>query len=61
MLRLVRNGGDWKLANFERRPEISVKEDAKTLRAAPFFKGMQIVAFVQDTKTGLLREVVGAE
>jgi carbonic anhydrase len=51
----------WKLANFERSPEISVEEDVKTLRAAPFLKGMQIVGYVQDTETGLLREVVGVE
>jgi carbonic anhydrase len=41
------------------RPEESVKEDVGILRASPFFKGMQIVGFVQDTETGLLSEVVG--
>lgn len=43
------------------RPEESVKEDVGILRASPFFKGMQIVGFVQDTETGLLSEVVGVE
>ena len=31
-------------------PEVSVKEDVETLRASPFFKGMQILGFVQDTE-----------
>ena len=39
------------------RPEDSVKEDVEVLKASPFFKGMQILGFVQDTKTGLLTEV----
>lgn len=42
-------------------PGESVKEDVGTLRASPFFKGMQIVGFVQDTETGMLSEVVGSE
>ncbi|KAE9379007.1 carbonic anhydrase [Stipitochalara longipes BDJ] len=46
--------------SFE-RPEESVKEDVGILRASPFFKGMQIVGFVQDTETGILNEVVGLE
>lgn len=41
------------------RPEDSVKEDVEFLRASPWFKGMQIVGFVQDTETGLLSEAVG--
>jgi len=43
------------------RPEDSVKDDVKTLRDSPFFKGMQILGYVQDTETGLLSEVVGLE
>ncbi len=43
---------------IHRRPEESVKEDVGILRASPFFTGMQIVGFVQDTETGLLSEVV---
>lgn len=43
------------------RPEESVKEDVGILRASPFFKGMQILGFVQDTKTGLLSEVGALE
>ncbi|KAF4629880.1 hypothetical protein G7Y89_g8258 [Cudoniella acicularis] len=39
-------------------PEKSVKEDVKTLRESPFFKGMGIVGLVQDTETGLMREVI---
>ncbi len=39
------------------RPEESVKEDVEVLKASPFFKGMQILGFVQDTETGLLTEV----
>ncbi|TVY60822.1 hypothetical protein LSUE1_G006395 [Lachnellula suecica] len=39
-------------------PEESVKEDVKTLKDNSFFKGMQIVGLVQDTETGLLKEVV---
>jgi carbonic anhydrase len=46
--------------SFE-RPEESVKEDVGILRSSPFFQGMQIVGFVQDTETGLLSEVVGLE
>jgi len=42
-------------------PEESVKEDVEILRASPFFKGMQIVGFVQDTETGLLSAVVNLE
>jgi len=49
-----------KFGSFE-RPEASVKEDVGILRASPFFKGMQIVGFVQDTETGLLTEIVGPE
>lgn len=44
--------------SFE-RPEESVREDIDVLRASPFFKGMQIVGFVQDTETGVLNEVIG--
>lgn len=43
------------------RPEESVKEDVGILRASPFFKGMQILGFVQDTTTGLLSEVIAVE
>jgi carbonic anhydrase len=46
---------------MKNRPEESVKEDVATLRDSPFFKGMQIVGFVQDTETGLLSEFVGVE
>ncbi|XMA08298.1 hypothetical protein WAI453_001089 [Rhynchosporium graminicola] len=42
-------------------PDESVKEDVGVLKASPFFKGMQIFGFVQDTATGLLREVVGTQ
>ena len=38
-----------------------MKEDVEVLRAAPFFKGMQILGFVQDTETGVVTEVVGLE
>lgn len=31
------------------------------LKDSPFFKGMQILGFVQDTETGLLKEVIGVE
>ncbi|PMD24228.1 hypothetical protein NA56DRAFT_31250 [Hyaloscypha hepaticicola] len=43
------------------RPEESVKKDVGILRASPFFKGMQILGFVQDTTTGLLSEVIAVE
>lgn len=46
--------------SFE-RPEESVQEDVGMLRASPFFSGMQIVGFVQDTETGVLSVVVGVE
>jgi len=39
------------------RPEDSVKEDVGLLKDSPFFKGMQILGFVQDTETGLLTEI----
>jgi carbonic anhydrase len=42
-------------------PEVSVKEDVGILRASPFFKGMQILGFVQDTETGLLSQIIGLE
>jgi carbonic anhydrase len=42
-------------------PEVSVKEDVEILRASPFFKGMQLLGFVQDTETGLLSQIVGLE
>ncbi|PVH86928.1 hypothetical protein DL98DRAFT_582245 [Cadophora sp. DSE1049] len=42
-------------------PDESVKEDVGILKDSPFFKGMQILGFVQDTETGLLKEVVGAD
>jgi len=42
-------------------PDESVKEDVGILKESPFFKGMQILGFVQDTETGLLKEVVGAD
>ncbi|KAG4430911.1 hypothetical protein IFR05_013603 [Cadophora sp. M221] len=42
-------------------PDESVKEDVGILKDSPFFKGMQILGFVQDTETGLLKEVVGVE
>jgi carbonic anhydrase len=38
-----------------------VKEDVKMLREWSFFKGTQIVGWVQNTQTGLLKEVVGVE
>jgi len=38
-------------------PEESVEEDVQALRESPFFKGMQIMGFVQDTETGLLKEM----
>jgi len=40
-----------------RNPEESVEEDVQALRENPFFKGMQIMGFVQDTETGLLKEM----
>jgi carbonic anhydrase len=46
--------------NFS-NPEESVKEDVEVLRASPFFEGMQIVGFVQDTETGVLTEAVGSD
>lgn len=39
-------------------PEVTVKEDVKFLRDTSFFKGTQIVGLLQDTQTGLLREVL---
>jgi carbonic anhydrase len=42
-------------------PEETVKEDVKILRESSFFKGQQIVGLVQDTETGLLKEIVWAE
>jgi carbonic anhydrase len=42
-------------------PEETVKEDVKTLRESSFFKGQQIVGMVQDTDTGLLKEVIWAD
>ncbi|KAH7360660.1 carbonic anhydras-like protein, partial [Rhexocercosporidium sp. MPI-PUGE-AT-0058] len=42
-------------------PDESVKEDVAMLKDSPFFKGMQILGFVQDTETGLLKEVIGVE
>ena len=36
-----------------------MKEDVEILKSSPFFKGVQILGFVQDTETGVLREVVG--
>lgn len=41
-------------------PEISVKADVQILKKSPFFKGVQILGFVQDTQTGVLKEIVGA-
>jgi len=43
------------------RPEVSVKEDVELLRNSPFFKGMHILGFVQNTETGLLKEIVGVD
>lgn len=40
-------------------PEETVKADVKLLRESSFFKGTQIVGFVQSTDTGLLKEIVG--
>lgn len=40
-------------------PEVTVREDVEILRKSSFFKGTQIVGLVQDTQTGLLKEVVG--
>jgi carbonic anhydrase len=42
-------------------PEESVREDVESARAGPYFKGTQIFGFVQDTETGVLREIVGLE
>jgi hypothetical protein len=42
-------------------PEETVKEDVRILRESIFFKGQQIVGLVQDTETGLLKEVVWEE
>ena len=39
-------------------PEDSVKEDVEVLRDSAFFKGMQVVGLVQDTETGLLKEIL---
>jgi hypothetical protein len=39
-------------------PEITVKEDVQFLRNTSFFKGTQVVGLLQDTQTGLLREVL---
>lgn len=36
-----------------------MKEDVGVLKDSPFFKGMQILGYVQDTETGLLSEVIG--
>ena len=38
-----------------------MKEDVKALRESSFFKGTQIVGLVQNTETGLLKEIVGVE
>jgi carbonic anhydrase len=38
-----------------------VKEDVRILRESSFFKGTQIVGLVQDTPTGLLKEIAGVE
>ena len=58
-----KTGGDgsrkWRLT--EPSPEETVKEDVEFLRSSLFFKGMQIVGLLQDTETGLLKEVVGVE
>jgi carbonic anhydrase len=40
---------------------VTVKEDVEILRKSSFFKGAQIVGFVQDTQTGLLKEIVGVQ
>ena len=45
----------------KRSPDDTVKEDVEFLRASSFFKGMQIVGLVQNTETGLLKEVIGIE
>ncbi|KAK0129730.1 hypothetical protein ONS96_000289 [Cadophora gregata f. sp. sojae] len=42
-------------------PDESIKEDVGILKESPFFKGMQILGFVQDTETGLLTQVIGVE
>jgi len=39
-------------------PEATVKQDVEILRNSSFFKGIQIVGLVQDTQTGLLKEVI---
>jgi len=39
-------------------PEVTVKEDVRFLRNSSYFKGTQIVGLLQDTQTGLLKEVV---
>ncbi|KAH6719885.1 carbonic anhydrase [Leptodontidium sp. MPI-SDFR-AT-0119] len=70
----VEGGGEgrWKDREVERvlegvrfgafvNPDESVKEDVGILKDSPFFKGMQILGFVQDTETGLLKEVIGVE
>ncbi|RFU25572.1 hypothetical protein B7463_g10765, partial [Scytalidium lignicola] len=38
-------------------PEETVKEDVAFLKASPYFKGMEVYGFVQDTHTGLLKEI----
>ncbi|EPE27604.1 beta-carbonic anhydrase, cab [Glarea lozoyensis ATCC 20868] len=51
-------GGRWgvQLGAFV-RPDESVTEDVEMLKRSPFFKGMQILGFVQDTQTGIVEEV----
>ena len=49
----------WLADNDGGSPEVSVREDVEYLRNGPFFKGAQILGFVQDTKTGVLKEAVG--
>lgn len=39
-------------------PEMTVKEDVEILRNSSFFRGIQIVGLVQDTQTGVLKEVI---
>jgi carbonic anhydrase len=43
-----------KFGSFE-DPEVSAKEDVDLLKSSPFFKGMQILGFVMDTKSGILK------
>lgn len=47
------------MSGFDASAEDTIQEDVQILKDASWFKGMQILGFVQDTKTGVLSEVVG--